>query len=216
MLPDVQMTAPPSENKFSKGVVAKRKGSFLTPLEIHMKMYDVDGDGKFSVEEVTSIVADLEDSQKNEHRWKQIALLATMLSVLALAAMVGTSMWGAELVKEQHVSSDGVVGSLDGQVLKMTPALMTLPLIVAPVLPSKLHPASLNLKYASPTYVDDRGEAVEVSETLELSRIVRVNDTYITLFPFTPPAGTTILVKEVRVWNGDTTALLSDGSLVPL
>ena len=188
---------------------------FLSPLEQRLRKYDLDGDGTYSVAEVKAIISDLQKADDSKNKWKQAAFAAILLGVAFFAAMVGVSVWGAELAKEQHVS-DATMSSLDGRVLKTSVALTPLPLLVAPVLPDTMEIFDLSVKYYSPVFTDDQGEPAEVRDKFKVSYIMRGNDTYATLFSGMRDVGDAVVVKEVRVWNGVTSALLSDGSEVDM
>ena len=198
----------------------------LSDVEKMMMKYDTDGNGTFSLAEVKAVIADLHQTEKEKHQYKRLSLGMFLLCFAALAAMLGTSVWGAQLTKESHVQDD-IMTSLDGHIVKTTAAKQSLPLLVAPVLPDDLELDTINIKYSSPALYmrDATGARAKVHEKFKVETTVRANDTFITFysaFAFfsnvvnASEHGAAIMAKEVRVWNGKSTALLTDGSVVEL
>lgn len=109
--------------------------------------------------------------------------------------------------------------------MKTTAAKESVPLLAAPVLPEDLELDAITIRYDSPAHTDGMA-SVRVLEKFKVETSVRVNDTFVTFYSVhafssakvanASEPGAVILAKEVRVWNGDNTALLTDGSVVVL
>jgi hypothetical protein len=83
--------------------------------------YDKDGNGRFSKDEVVSIILDLKDTQRTNESldaskklFKRLFIGAAVLCVLLLSGMFGLSYAVAVLTANTEVKSDGTLMSKDG------------------------------------------------------------------------------------------------------
>jgi hypothetical protein len=76
--------------------------------------YDKDGNGKFDLNEVRSIVTDLQKQTKAKKAYKGFAIALFVIVVLALIAMFGTSLAANQVLKDTALDTSGKMKSMDG------------------------------------------------------------------------------------------------------
>jgi hypothetical protein len=76
--------------------------------------YDKDGNGKFDLNEVRSIVTDLQKQTKAKKAYKGFAIALFVIVVLALVAMFGTSLAANQVLKDTALDASGAMKSMDG------------------------------------------------------------------------------------------------------
>ena len=106
-----------------------------------MAKYDTDGDGKFDLNEVRGIAADVLTQKAGKKAYKGIAIASFFLILVLLGAMVGISLAANEASKESHVSNGGLMTGLDGSAVK-TEGARSPPLIASCPLPPTPAPNS--------------------------------------------------------------------------
>lgn len=85
-----------------------------------MKMYDTNGDGNFSIDEVRDIVHDVQSQKSKVKMLKSFVAILTLLVIVAFGAIFGVSLAAAEASKESHVTG-GVMTSTTGVPVATSP-----------------------------------------------------------------------------------------------
>ena len=134
-------------------------------------------------------------------------MCAVIVFIVILLGLFATVTW--VFFKEFITTgeSNGFEVGGNGHVLKTSPALFALPLIVGPVLPwaQLKQVGSLTVSYYDPMSSDLQDQKVRASVTIV--NVVHVNQTVV---QFDATAGHR--VKAVRVWNGEALVVFDDGT----
>ena len=81
-----------------------------------MAKYDTDGDGKFDLNEVRGIAADMLTQQAGKKAYKGVAIASLFLLIFAIAAIFGVSFAAGEVLKDTE-AKDSTLATRDGKVL---------------------------------------------------------------------------------------------------
>lgn len=167
---------------------------------------DVSKDGNLSVSEMYSALSRFAALDRKREQYKRFGVVVTFVLLLVIASTLATSLAAAFIAKDSKASNVGGGSALTGvsgvDILQTAPALYPVPLIVAPVLPLE---TIAKVESLSVSYNGIGGEKAQAR--FLVSGFERLNNTYITFESMMSR------VKEVRVWNGETTVLLGDGSV---
>ena len=97
---------------------------------------DADQSGSISQKELFSVIKGAAESDKAKRLFRRLFGIANVVIVLLIGAMFAVSMVAGELVKESHVKGSALT-NLDGNVVRTSPATVSLPLVAAPALPTE-------------------------------------------------------------------------------
>ena len=122
------------------------------------------------MDEVKAIVMDLRSSQMQARMLKWTFVIIVPIVIAAFGAIFAVSLAAAELSKESHVTSDGLLASAsgDGSIVKTEVAMEAVPMYVAPVLPliSLQAVKQLSVTYQHPVYQTTTAEVLQVRRWL--------------------------------------------------
>lgn len=175
---------------------------------------DADGTGSLNAREFYTVLNSFVKTQNNLKRYKVLALIGLVLSLLLALSNLGTSAAVAVMSQEQYVkkpdaqdAGQPMMTNSDGAVIAVVKSETKLPLYAAPVVPmSKLKTVeSLEVTY---TDGDLTQGIVDVKASLKV-RDVKVYST--TRVAFELASG-----GSVKVWDGDVTYFDSTGDSRPL
>ena len=186
--------APDDDLRRSATILAKATGTNFGTDAIGaiMAKYDTDGDGKFDLNEVRGIAADVLTQKAGKKAYKGIAIASFFLLLAALVAMFGVSFLAGEVLKDTE-AKDSTLATRDGKVLKTSPAKNAMPLLVAPVLEvARLEEMqTITVSYLDPTHNDTKVKAV-----LGLTGAKKISDTRVKFDVDSK------WVEEVVIWDG--------------
>ena len=167
--------APDDDLRRSATVLAKATGTNFGTDAIGaiMAKYDTDGDGKFDLNEVRGIAADVLTQKAGKKAYKGIAIASFFLLLAALVAMFGVSFLAGEVLKDTE-ATNSTLATRDGSVLKTSPATRAMPLLVAPV----LELAQLEkMQTMTVSYLDPINNDTKVTAVLGLTGAKKISDT---------------------------------------
>ena len=199
--------------------------------ETLFKLADADCTGSITLEEFTFIHAMLKESSEKHSRLfaekekadkahKSLAsslgkkvkvarawMCAVIVFIIILLGLFACVTYGFFKEFITTGESNGFMAGGNGYVLKTSPALFALPLIVAPVLPWEQlkEVGSLTVSYYDPLNSDFQDQKVKAS--VSIVNVVYVNSTAV---QFDATSGHR--VKAIRVWNGEALVVFDDGT----
>lgn len=84
----------------------------------HIKKYDTNGDGNFSVAEVRIIIEEMERDENQVKSLKKVVAGVVFLSIIFMGILMGIILGANEMSKETHAKG-GVMEDLDGNAIKV-------------------------------------------------------------------------------------------------
>ena len=91
---------------------------YLDDVEQLCRKYDLNGDGRFTVQEVKSIVRDVRAAHSTVAQLKKALAVVVLGAVVACAVLVALMLSANELSKENHTGKDGVLTGLEGNAVQ--------------------------------------------------------------------------------------------------
>eukprot|EP01048_Picozoa_sp_COSAG05_P000220 COSAG05_NODE_6_length_45604_cov_26.489660_10_plen_158_part_00 len=80
--------------------------------------YDSNGDGQFSIPEVKAIIMDLDRARDEAKNYKTIAMGASVMALIFMAAMLGLMVFAVEVSKDSRPSETGILEDNDGNTVQ--------------------------------------------------------------------------------------------------